>query len=76
MIDQQYNNPANRIFVKCVRPIGNSSVGSAYGKADGDKTGRLSSGIDWGATDSCDIPPTTFSQLIKLRTKPPEKDIV
>ena len=64
MNDKQYNNPVNRIFAKCVRPIGNSSVGSADGKADGDKTEGLSSGLDWGATDSCDIPPATFSQLI------------
>ncbi len=56
--------------MKCVRLIGNLS---AYGKADGDKTKGLSSGIEWGATDSCDIPPTTFSQLIKLGTKPQRK---
>lgn len=49
--------------------------GSADGKADGDKTEGLSSGIDCGATDSCDIPPTTFSQLIKLGAKP-QTDIV
>lgn len=60
-------------FVKCVRPFTNLRFGSADGKADGDKTAQLSSGINWGATDSCDIPPTTFSQLIKLRTKPRKK---
>lgn len=42
-------------------------------KADGDKTECLSSGIYWRATDSCDIPPTTFPQLIKLRTNPQRK---